>query len=61
MFILFAGYNYYPYGGWSDCRGVFKTLEEATEAAVRAGGDWWEVIKIDNEHPGGTRVTGGNK
>lgn len=28
-FLLFAGFNYYPEGGWSDFRGSFDTAEEA--------------------------------
>ena len=28
-YLLFAGWNYYPSGGFNDLRGKFDTLEEA--------------------------------
>ena len=31
MFALFAGFNYYPSGGFDDFRGKFDTVEEAVE------------------------------
>jgi hypothetical protein len=29
MFLLFAGSEYYPSGGWHDLVGAFSTMEEA--------------------------------
>jgi len=49
MYLLFAGSNYYPSGGWDDFRGEFNTLEEAREAAESSNFsfskyDWWHVV-----------------
>lgn len=41
-FILFAGSNYYPSGGWSDFEGSFDDLEEARKAGT--GNDWHQVV-----------------
>lgn len=35
-FLVFAGQNYYPQGGWDDFHGSYDTLEEAEEAACNA-------------------------
>jgi hypothetical protein len=53
-YLLFAGFNYYPCGGWDDFIGSFDTQEEATKAGVSrkanieryAGGcaDWFQVV-----------------
>lgn len=32
-FLVFAGSNYYPCGGWSDFVGAYDSLEEARAAA----------------------------
>lgn len=32
-YIVFAGYNYYPRGGWRDFKDSFKTEAEAIETA----------------------------
>ena len=31
MFLLFAGDNYYPEGGWRDFQGAFMSIEAAEE------------------------------
>ena len=31
MFLLFAGDNYYPEGGWHDFQGAFASIEDAEE------------------------------
>ncbi len=33
-FLVFAGSNYYPKGGWDDFRGAHDTLEEAKTAIL---------------------------
>lgn len=45
MFLLFAGDQYYPLGGWKDLKGVFATLELAQEAAskIQSQYDWWHI------------------
>jgi len=42
-FLLFAGDNYYPRGGWDDFRGSYDSLEEAL-AAPRHNDNWWHVV-----------------
>jgi hypothetical protein len=52
QFLLFAGDEYYPGGGWSDFRGSFKTVEEAEEKAIKPTDrewasnsyDWWHIV-----------------
>lgn len=41
-FILFAGDNMYPRGGYNDCVGAFLSLDEALKAA-RGGYEWWHI------------------
>jgi hypothetical protein len=31
MYLLFAGDNYYPQGGWRDIQGIFLSIESAKE------------------------------
>ena len=47
QFLLFAGDQYYPSGGWGDFKGSFDTIAEA-RAAERAlpGHDWWQIIDV---------------
>lgn len=53
-YLLFAGENYYPGGGWYDYRGSFDTAEEASQAGgalhnKRINGawvDWWHVTDM---------------
>lgn len=54
-YLLFAGENYYPGGGWCDHRGSFDSAEEACQAGgaihnKRVDGgpwiDWWHVIDL---------------
>lgn len=47
MFILFGYAMYYPSGGLSDCRGVFRTIEEAQGAATPA--DYHEIAEVTRE------------
>lgn len=46
MFLVFAGYNYYPSGGWEDFVEAFDTFEEAYAAAEVADGDWAHVVNL---------------
>ena len=51
-FLLFAGDEYYPAGGWDDFRGSFKTVEEAEKKADKPTDrewannsyDWWHIV-----------------
>lgn len=43
MFLVFAGDNYYPEGGWKDFVGSYSKLEEAKQGVlemVKASGKW---------------------
>jgi len=43
-YLLFAGDNYYPAGGFNDYRGRFETLQDALVAAANARCDWWHIV-----------------
>lgn len=47
-FLLFAGSNFYPEGGWRDFRGSFDTVAEAQNAACALaeefGIDWHHIV-----------------
>lgn len=44
MFLLFAGYNYYPEGGWHDYVGSFATIESAMEHVITLKSDWYHIV-----------------
>lgn len=56
-FLLFAGHNYYPSGGWNDFRSDHETAETADEVGhdlisrcVSFGSpayDWYEVVDTE--------------
>lgn len=46
-YLLFAGYGYYPSGGWDDWIGDFDTVEEAQAAERR--GDWYHIIDTETK------------
>lgn len=56
-FLLFAGPDYYPGGGWDDFRGSFDTRQEA-EDYYNAGGpdknypkwDWYHIVDMEKEN-----------
>jgi viroplasmin and RNaseH domain-containing protein len=45
-FLLFAGYDYYPAGGWGDFKGSFDSKEEAEEFLSQSeeNYDWDQII-----------------
>jgi hypothetical protein len=43
-FMLFAGPDYYPGGGWSDFSDSFDTLDSAISQAKKQDDDWWHVV-----------------
>lgn len=51
QYLLFAGYEYYPAGGWDDFKGDFDTTVEAIQAlaAMEYRGDWWQIIDRDTK------------
>jgi hypothetical protein len=49
VYVVTAGYGYYPESGCEDWRGVYKTPEDAERHAFRLFGehDWIKIIEID--------------
>lgn len=47
-FLVFAGANYYPCGGWKDFYGSYDTKDEAQEAIAEQDFDWNEIIDTEN-------------
>lgn len=43
-YLLFCGYTYYPFGGISDYRGSFKSIEDAKNAWKSDICDWCEIV-----------------
>ena len=47
-YLLFAGHDYYPNGGWSDFHNDFNDLEQAKEMALdllsKHSYDWTQVV-----------------
>jgi hypothetical protein len=44
-FVIFAGDQYYPDGGWSDYRSSYATLDEARHAITPR--DWWQIVDLE--------------
>ena len=53
-YLVFAGDNYYPAGGWQDFIGDFDDLDAALDTA-RLRGDWSEVVDCTLGRPIATR------
>lgn len=51
MFLLFAGYNYYPAGGWDDYCGTYDTLEAAQDALSNIECDWYQIVDYRGKIP----------
>lgn len=47
MYLLFAGFNYYPCGGWDDFVGAYPTLEDARAGLRGRHVDWWHIVHGD--------------
>ncbi|RTL00389.1 MAG: hypothetical protein EKK57_07250 [Proteobacteria bacterium] len=47
-YLLFAGYDYYPMGGWGDFVDSFSEYPEALERAVEEmkNKDWFQIVDI---------------
>lgn len=52
-FILFAGSEYYPGGGWNDFRGFFDSTEEINQYLAGKSFDWWHWYDTKKEITGG--------
>lgn len=52
-FLLFAGENYYPLGGWTDFRDDFDTLEEARAAKNYRhdlqSAEWFQIVDTEQK------------
>lgn len=46
-FLVFAGDNYYPAGGWGDYVDSYESAEEAHMAAAKQGYDWSHVVDLE--------------
>ena len=46
MFLLFAGYHYYPSGGWNDFVGQYDTIEEARQSyrSMDVNYEWYHIV-----------------
>lgn len=42
-YLLFAGQDQYPTGGWGDFKGDFDTIEDAYQSN-KGTIDWWEIV-----------------
>ena len=47
MFLLFAGEEFYPGGGWSDFVGAYPTQQEAKEVALTLQPSWWHIVDLN--------------
>jgi hypothetical protein len=45
-YLLFAGDNFYPEGGWNDYCGSFDTIDEAIDYLNGNVVDWWHIVDI---------------
>ena len=51
-YLVFAGYNYYPGGGFWDLRGMFDTLNEASKHMKKCkqdGRKWGQIVDTETE------------
>jgi len=45
-FLLFAGDQYYPAGGWQDYQGTYDDIIDALDKAANLGKDWWHIVDL---------------
>lgn len=43
---IFAGYDYYPSGGWSDHHGGCDSITQAVDAAIATDAEWWHIADL---------------
>ena len=46
-YLLFAGEQYYPDGGWHDFIGSYETVQQAQGKARADGYDWWHIVDTE--------------
>lgn len=45
-YLVFAGDQYYPQGGWDDFRGSFEDLHEAIDR-IDLNAEWWHIVDLE--------------
>jgi len=49
-YLVFAGSNFYPNGGWRDFKAGFDTQDEASDFIMNLDGiDWWQIADAFRE------------
>lgn len=48
MYLLFAGDDYYPCGGFGDFIGEFHTVKDALKCAAKLGKDWYQIVDVND-------------
>lgn len=50
-YIVFAGNEYYPQGGWHDYKGKRYSYEQALELATKVAfnNDWVQIVDLEEE------------
>lgn len=49
-YLLFAGFDYYPLGGWDDFKGDFDTKESAlVYCTSEIHSDWFQVVDTETK------------
>lgn len=43
-FLVFAGNQFYPLGGWQDFKGAFEDVIDALTKIANGGWDWWQIV-----------------
>lgn len=43
-YLVFAGADYYPSGGFKDYRGMYYTFDEALHFALSLDEDWYHIV-----------------
>jgi hypothetical protein len=46
-FVLFAGDDYYPSGGWDDFVASYETFGDALRQAANIERDWWQIVDLE--------------
>jgi hypothetical protein len=46
-YLLFAGDNYYPSGGWHDSVKGYDDIDSARKAGRETAGEWWHVVDLE--------------
>ena len=49
-YLVFAGCNYYPFGGMDDCKGKFNSFGEAVAFLIEFNYDrWYHIYDVQND------------